>query len=499
MRLTGIPPGEFLMGSPDSDNDAEPDEKPRHKVQITRPFYLAIHEVTQAQFRAVTGANPSSFKGSDDRPVEMVSWLEAVEFCNSLSVKERLWPYYLIDGRGDNHRVVITDQNGTGYRLPTEAEWEYSCRAGSTTRFIFGDDAAPLGEFAWYAANPGPTYPVGQKRPNSWGLHDMNGNVWEWCWDRYTRNSDRQSAAADPSATTGPSELRVIRGGSWGEPAPRCRSASRDFNRSVQRGDYLGFRVARGVPSDEIINSIGMKLKLIPAGAFLMGSPEGEKNAVPDEQPQHPVRISRPFYLGVHEVTQGQYRVIAGKNPSHFKGSDDLPVDSVSWNDAIAFCNTLSEREGLRPYYQNQVVPQPGGEGYRLPTEAEWEYACRAGSATLYCFGDKVASLGEFAWYEGNSGNTTHPVGRKQPNAIGLYDMHGNAYEWCWDWYDGGFYGQLPAVDPRGPSQSSERVLRGGGWNGDASSCFSARRVRHPPEWGDAALGFRVARGQLAH
>jgi formylglycine-generating enzyme required for sulfatase activity len=266
----------------------------------------------------------------------------------------------------------------------------------------------------------------------------------------------------------------------------------------VQRGDYLGFRVARGVPSDEIINSIGMKLKLIPAGAFLMGSPATGKSAAADEQPQHAVRISRPFYLGVHEVTQGQYRMIADKNPSFFKGSDDLPVDSVSWNEAIAFCNALSEREGLRPYYQNEEVAQPGGEGYRLPTEAEWEYACRAGSATVYSFGDAVAGLGDVAWYEGNSGNKTHPVGAKRPNAIGLHDMHGNVYEWCSDWYDGGYYSLLPAVDPRGPSSAAERVLRGGGWNSVPTGCYSASRMKHPPEWRDGALGFRVARGQLA-
>ena len=131
---------------------------------------------------------------------------------------------------------------------------------------------------------------------------------------------------------------------------------------------------------EQITNSIGMKLVLIPAGEFWMGSPDSDKDARDDEKPQHQVRITRPFYLGVTEVTQGQYRAVTGENPSHFKGSDDLPVEQVSWNDAIAFCNKLSEREGLKPYYQSGAGVPSGGDGYRLPTEAEWEYACRAGT-----------------------------------------------------------------------------------------------------------------------
>ena len=152
-----------------------------------------------------------------------------------------------------------------------------------------------------------------------------------------------------------------------------------------------------------------MKLVLIPAGEFLMGSPDSDKDAQTDEKPQHRVRITRPFYLGATEVTQGQYRAVTGQSPSNFKGSDDLPVEMVTWNDAIAFCDKLSELE----------KGQLGGARYRLPTEAEWEYACRGGSTTRYSFGDDAASLGEFAWHDGNSGSKTHPVGQKRPNACG--------------------------------------------------------------------------------
>jgi formylglycine-generating enzyme required for sulfatase activity len=245
-----------------------------------------------------------------------------------------------------------------------------------------------------------------------------------------------------------------------------------------------------------ISNTIGMKLVLIPAGTFLMGSPDADKDADPDEKPRHRVRITRPFYLGTTEVTQGQYRAVTGENPSHFKGSDDLPVENVSWNDAIAYCNKLSELEGLKPYYQFGPGVPSGGDGYRLPTEAEWEYACRAGSTTRYSFGDDAASLGEYAWFDGNSGEKTHPVGQKRPNAWGLYDMHGNVWEWCRDGWDADYYKNSPVADPLGPSQAAFRVIRGGGWNFNPRHARSANRDWITPGLRYDFLGFRLARVQ---
>jgi formylglycine-generating enzyme required for sulfatase activity len=253
----------------------------------------------------------------------------------------------------------------------------------------------------------------------------------------------------------------------------------------------------------EITNSIGMKLVLIPAGVFLMGSPDSDPDAFPHEEPQHRVRITRPFYMGVTEVTQGQYQAVTGANPSHFKESDNLPVASIGWLDAIKYCNALSRKEGLPPFYRVRgatvVVPDWNRTGYRLPTEAEWEYACRAGSTTLYNFGDDAAGLDAFAWYMGDAGGQTRRVGKKRPNAWGLHDMHGNVWEWCWDGYEADYYKKSPAADPLGPSLADFRVMRGGCWYSNPSGCRSAYRLRSEPGIradGLDGVGFRVARVQ---
>lgn len=263
-------------------------------------------------------------------------------------------------------------------------------------------------------------------------------------------------------------------------------------------------------PSPEFITSkaTGMKLKLIPAGEFLMGSSRADDpNAEANEMPRHRVKISQPYYLGVTEVTRGQYRAITGKSPGAFKSSDDLPVECVTWLDAVKYCNALSEKEDLRPFYriagEEVTVLDWGGEGYRLPTEAEWEYACRAGTTTRFSFGASDSDLENNAWINGkNSAGRTHVVGGKRANGWGLHDMHGNVCEWCWDWYDKDYYAQSPAVDPRGPSEGDFRVNRGGGWFNRPRYARSAYRGRLTPD-SDAPdnaggdLGFRLARGRF--
>ena len=243
---------------------------------------------------------------------------------------------------------------------------------------------------------------------------------------------------------------------------------------------------ARAQTPKEITNSIGMKLVLIPKGTFMMGSPESEKRRDKNET-QHDVTISKDYYLGVYEVTQAQYEKVMGKNPSYFQGAvvgnenSDLPVENVSWDEAVKFCKKLSD------------LPEEkkAGREYRLPTEAEWEYACRAGSKTAYSFDDEEGLLPEYGWFSRNSSHRTHTVGLLEPNAWGLYDMHGNVWEWCSDWYEE--YPKGAVSDPTGPKEGSYRVDRGGGFGLEAAYCRSGVRSRIDPSARRSILGFRLA------
>jgi formylglycine-generating enzyme required for sulfatase activity len=232
-----------------------------------------------------------------------------------------------------------------------------------------------------------------------------------------------------------------------------------------------------------VTNSIGMKLRLIPAGEFMMGSPGTESDRKNNET-QHGVSITKPFYLGVTEVTQEQYQKMMGSNPSKFKGPQN-PVEQVNWRDAVQFCRKLSAMS----------AEKTAGHVYRLPTEAEWEYACRSGTTTAYGFGGDASRLGDYGWFEDNSDSKTHPVGEKKPNAWGLYDMHGNVYEWCQDRY--GAYPIGSATDPTGATSGWFRVFRGGSWHYYARHCRSAIRARYAPGFRLDSLGFRVLRSSI--
>jgi len=237
-------------------------------------------------------------------------------------------------------------------------------------------------------------------------------------------------------------------------------------------------------PPKELTVDLGkdvkLELVLIPAGEFLMGSPDSDKDADADERPQHRVRITKPFYMGKYLMTQEQWEAVMGNNASYFKGPKNL-VEDVSWDDCQQFLDKLNKRQG-----------NPAGK-FVLPTEAQWEYACRAGSKTRYCIGDDASKLDEYAWYAKNSDEKTHPVGEKKPDVWGLYDMHGNVWEWCQDWYDDGYYAKSPTDDATGPATGSDRVDRGGSWRSIAGSCRSARRFGDRPGLRYDDLGFRVA------
>jgi len=233
------------------------------------------------------------------------------------------------------------------------------------------------------------------------------------------------------------------------------------------------------MPRRQAINvseNLGLKFVYIPSGTFTMGSPLYETDRYEDEK-QHSVTLTKGFYIQTTEVTQRQWTAVMGNNPSFFQNcGDNCPVDHVSWNDVQEFIRKLNQQEG--------------SDVYRLPAEAEWEYACRAGSTTRFCYGDDEKRLGEYAWFEENSEGRTHPVGRKKPNAWGLYDMHGNVWEWCQDWY--GEYPHGAAIDPKGPPKGSRRVLRGASAFNASWNVRSTLRTNDPPDFRGGLAGFRI-------
>ncbi|MEN9672246.1 MAG: hypothetical protein RL553_511 [Planctomycetota bacterium] len=463
LEMVLIPAGKFMMGSkvdPFSNIQPYEDELPQHEVTLKKPFYMGKYEVTQEQWFEIMGENPSEEKGRK-LPVTDVSWKDCQEFIKKLNAKT--------DG---------------GYRLPTEAEWEYSCRAGTTTSYSFGgslatsdanfidsDDTVKDGE-------RGRAKAVGGYKPNAFGLYDMHGNVWEWCEDWYAKYSD--GAVMDPKGpVTG--KGRVCRGGSFLNYAKYARSSFRNVDTPTNWGYRGGFRLARTADFKqekeakakqmELVNlSIEKEMVLIPAGKFKMGSPESEKGRSKAET-QHEVTLTKPFYMGKYEVTQEQWNALMGNNPSATKGAK-LPVTRVSWEDCQEFIKKLN--------------PKTNG-GYRLPTEAEWEFACRAGTATAYSFGDNLTKSDANIY-----GDSTKAVGSYRPNAFGLYDMHGNVFELCEDWH--GDYPDGAVMDPKGPVTGEDRVLRGGSFDNIVSNARSSSRLTYTTTNRFLTYGFRLAR-----
>ena len=585
MKFVLIPPGEFKMGSTPAEieetlvfaagdeywNERIRSAAPQHKVILSQPIYLGVHEVMQRDYEAVMGKNPSHFApmgtGKDavvgldtsTHPVESASWNDAAEFCAKLSEKEKLKPFYFRQGE------TVISLEGTGYRMPTEAEWEYACRAGTTAKYWLGDKDDQLITVCWSTLNSGGrTHAVGELKENPFGLFDIHGNVWEWVQDWWEPNfytRFQEKTALDPGGPSPSGSRRMNRGGCWSTPASYGRASSRDSQIPTTRGFGFGFRVSltvdavktafaskpapAKVPFDakqarahqeawakhlglpvEYTNSIGMKFVLIPPGEFSMGSTPAEieealkfvgedkhfTDCIKSEAPQHKVILTQPVYLGVHEVTQGAYETVMGQNPSHFApmgagkeavaGLDTTshPVEMGSWNSAAEFCAKLSEQEKHKPFYfrSGETVTPLDGTGYRLPTEAEWKFACRAGTTTRYWIGDKDEDLVQVGWFGLNSGHRTHAGGELKGNPFGLYDMHGNVWEWVQDWWEPTYYGQFqvnPALDPSGPpSAGSLRVLRGGDKGYPGAGCrVSNRRAYDPTSRFDAGVGFRVS------
>lgn len=290
------------------------------------------------------------------------------------------------------------------------------------------------------------------------------------------------AGAGDPTATAGRlpvrplgDRARVLQGLREVVPAHLPATALLAPGSAAAQAAQVACAEASGLPV-EVVNSIGMHFRLMPPGRFVMGSPVGETGRWEGEAP-HDMEVTEPFYIGACEVTQGQWLALMPRNPAYFK-DEGRPVEELTWPDAQAFADALSQREGLPP------------STYRLASEAEWEYACRAGTATSYCFGDDAKRLKSYADYAGNNGRRTNRVGCRLPNAFGLYDMHGNVYEWCLDRYT-----PYPEAPPAPPLPEGDwRVIRGGNWNEPAANCRSANRARLPPLSHGNMLGCRLVR-----
>ena len=424
-------------------------------VQIPdRNIKMGKYEVTQAEWEAVMGENPARFKNPDN-PVENVSWNDCQVFLKRLNA------------------LPAVKQSGLLFRLPTETEWEYACRAGATgtyCKLANGREIteSTLGKVAWFPDNSDEkVHPVGQKEPNAFGLYDMFGNVAEWCQDEFGSKS------------------RVKRGGCIVTPVRYYGASEQSWDKQSERSHLLGFRLCADVNGEvAAANEKPVVLKGEEASARTGSTPAtaiqkkktdgetsettGETNPI-DTLVKNMVPIpGRNYKMGKYEVTQAQWKAVMGGNPSTFQNPDN-PVEQVSWDDCQEFLNKFNALPSVKE----------AGLTFRLPTEEEWEFACRAGATGDYCRlinGVEMTeeSLGQVAWFGENSNQTSHPVGQKQPNAFGLYDMHGNVYEWT------------------ATAEDGNRVYRGGSWGLSCWECRSAWRDSLGPSTRLNFLGFRL-------
>ncbi len=471
--------GTFTMGATkEQGSDALFIEKPAHKVTLPS-FNIGQTEVTQALWQAVMGNNPSYHKGNNNYPVEKVSWNDVQTFISKLN-----------------------DITGLNFRLPTEAEWEFAARGGTMSKGYKYSGSNNISYVAWCGDNSGDaTHPVGTKAPNELGIYDMTGNVSEWCQDWYGEYSS-QSDYNPAGSMTGSN--RVERGGSaWGR-AWSCRVSYRNDYTPGSRYHSCGFRLAISNISNEInsnkyessnisddqntkidytpqnktFNVKGVTFTMIEVrgGTFTMGAtPEQGNDADSDEKPTHKVTLPS-YYIGQTEVTQALWKAIMGNNPSDHKGNNNYPVECVGWNDVQTFISKLNNITGLN---------------FRLPTEAEWEFAARGGTMSQGYKYSGSNNISYVAWYYENSGQATHPVGTKASNELGIYDMSGNVKEWCQDWY--GSYSSQSDYNPAGAGSGSDRVARGGGEWSNVWYCRVSDRCSISPDYRDCDLGFRLA------
>ncbi len=544
--LRKIPAGTFIMGSSEDEvGRINNYDMIQHEVTLTQDFYIGVFECTQKQWELVMGNNPSIYDG-DCRPVDRVSY----DMIRGTGAQTGAgWPTYGHAVDSTSFMGKLQAKTGLTFDLPTEAQWEYACRAGKTTALNSGKNLlstdqdtnmAEVGRYYYNRSDGKGGYSehtkVGSYLQNAWGLYDMHGNIQEWCLDWWEGSTTSMASATDPAGpTTG--SYHVWRGGGIADTACYCRSAYR-YYAFPSFNSYSGFRIAlhlkqnlytvvnlSGGPNatsypvrytntppnlnDDTCRTTELWLRRIPAGTFIMGSPDDELGRSSDEK-QHEVTLTEDYYIGVFECTQKQFELVMGGNPSGSLG-DCRPVENITYSNLRG---TEAHAGAGWPTTYGHVVdassfmgklPAKTGLVFDLPTAAQWEYACRAGTTTALNSGKNLTwvatdtAMDEVGRYRGNQSDSSvggytliTTVGSYLPNDWGLYDMHGNVWEWCLDWYSS--YGTAAVVDPVGPNTSSNdrRVIRGGNWNADASNCRSAKRNYWLPLQSNGH-GFRVA------
>jgi formylglycine-generating enzyme required for sulfatase activity len=471
--------GAFIMGT----NTNPSDEEPVHHVTLDN-FFIGKYEITQKEWREIIGSTPNSqMNYSDDNcGAGNMTWYEAIQYCNKRSEKEGLELCY--SGEGDN---IVCNFAANGYRLPTEAEWEYACRGGIKSKNYTYSGSNDAYEAGWCELNSGgKIHPVGQKIPNELGIYDMSGNEWEWCWDWFDKDYYQNSPAKNPPGSE-KGTARIYRGGGCCGVQQNMRCTLREYLIPSYKHFDMGFRVVRKVKNPK---KIPTGMVLVSGGTFPMGSTDSSQGI----RPAHKV-VLNSFYMGKYEVTQDEWNNIMGYNTSFFSEARN-PIDGVRWYEAIEYCNKKSKMEGLTPCYSgsgDNITCNFAANGYRLPTEAEWEYACRGGQHSGNYTYSGSNDPEEVAWYVKNlRDRKTRHVGLKKPNELGIYDMTGNAWEWCWDWYDHLYYKKSPIENPTGPTSGVRRVVRGGNVY---NQCLpSILRVGFRPINGFQGYGFRVVR-----
>ena len=397
------------------------------------------------------GSNPSNFKGTN-LPVEKVSWDDCKTFIAKLN--------------------ALTGKN---FRLPTEAEWEFAARGGNKSRGYKYCGSNTLSDVAWYVDNSdNKTHPVAAKTPNELGIYDMSGNVLEWCNDWYSSSYYTSESQTNP---TGPDSgsSRVRRGGSWNYSEHTCRVSYRGDTTPSFRYNYLGLRLCLSADESFTVNGVSFAMVPVAGGIFTMGATsEQGTNIDSNEKPTHQVTLSS-YMIGKTEVTQELWFAVMGSKPSYFRG-DNLPVEQVSWDDCQKFITKLNALTG---------------KNFRLPTEAEWEYAARGGNMSQGYKYSGSNEIGDVAWHANNSGLRSASVASKAPNELGIYDMSGNLWEWCSDWY--GSYSSTAQTNPTGPDSGSNRIIRGGSWGHDLLDCRVARRGAIGQTSRSIGFGLRLA------